>query len=74
MQRDHGAGLPVDATIKLVRLRVESHEVSSFPEVVVPSPSSPMWYAEEGASISIKGLEPTASSVRSSLAPASSGG
>jgi hypothetical protein len=56
----HGAGMQVDATIKLVLLSIESHEVSSSPEVVFPSPSSPTWYAEEGASISIKGIQATA--------------
>jgi hypothetical protein len=53
----HGAGMQVDATITLVRLRGESPEVSSSPEGVVPSPSLPRGDAEEGASISITGLE-----------------
>jgi hypothetical protein len=39
----------------------------------VPNASIPRGYAEEGASISIKGLQPTASSVRSFVAPASDG-
>jgi hypothetical protein len=62
--------MQVDATIKLVLLSVESPEVSSSPEVVFPSPSSPTWDAEEGASISIKALQPMPYSVRSFLASA----
>ena len=68
----HGAGVEVDATIKLVRLGVESPEVSSSSVGCVPNASIPRRYAEEGASISINGVEPTPSSVR--CAPASSRG
>jgi hypothetical protein len=35
--------------------------------------SIPRWYAEEGASISIKGLQATANSLRSCVAPAIGG-
>jgi hypothetical protein len=41
MQRDHGAGMQVNATIKLVLFGVESHQVSSFSSRVFPSPSIP---------------------------------
>jgi hypothetical protein len=44
----HGAGVPVDATITLVRLRVKSPEVSSSPEVVFPSPSIPRGLRRRG--------------------------
>jgi hypothetical protein len=38
--------------------------------VTVPTTSIPLGYAEEGASISIKGLQATGNSLRSCLAPA----
>jgi hypothetical protein len=59
IQRDHGPGVSVDATIKLVLSRVEAHEVSSSFEWWLPRLSIPQGYVEEGASISIKALEPT---------------
>src|SRR5919109_4816484 len=61
----HGAGMQVDATVKLVLFRVESHEVSSsFVSERFPSASIPPGYAEGEASISIIGLQATADSVR----------
>jgi hypothetical protein len=60
----HGAGVPVNPAVTSVLWGVEAPEVSSSPSVVFPSPSSPMWYAEEGASISIEALQATAYSVR----------
>ena len=63
--------MQVDATIQLVLLGVESPEVSSSCECLLPKLSIPRRYAEEGASISINALQLTASSLRSFLAPAS---
>jgi hypothetical protein len=60
----HGAGVQGNATLKLVRLSVESPAVSSSPEGGFPSPSSPTWAAAEGASSSFTGMQPTANSVR----------
>jgi hypothetical protein len=66
----HGAGMQVNATVKFVLFGVESHEVSSsLASEHFSQFSIPRWYAEEGASISIKALQPTPSSVR--CAPAS---
>jgi hypothetical protein len=59
----HGAGVPVDTTVKWVLLGVDSQEVSS--SVVkgsFPNASIPLGYAEGEASIIIKALQPTASS------------
>jgi hypothetical protein len=55
----HGAGVQVDATLKLVLLAVESHEVSSSSCGCFPNASIPRRYAEEGASISINTLQRT---------------
>jgi hypothetical protein len=67
----HGPGMQVDPTITWVLLGVESPEVSSFLGCCyLPNASRPRRYAEEGASISIKGIQATAYSVRSCLAPA----
>src|SRR6266850_6806577 len=55
----HRAGVQVDATIKFVRLSGESHEVSSASRAFFPRTSIPLWYVEEGASISIKSLQRT---------------
>jgi hypothetical protein len=70
----HRSRMQVDAAVMVMLRGVEAQGVSSSPVGRLPSASIPRWYAEEGASISIKGLQPTASSVRSSVAPASSGG
>ena len=66
----HRSGMQVDAAVKWVLGGVESHEVSSSLERDFPTASIPSGYAGEGASISIKGLELTAASVRSCVAPA----
>jgi len=68
----HRPGMQVDAAVKWVLGGVESHEVSSSLKSDFPNTSIPKWYAEEEASISIIGLEPTASGVR--YAPASDSG
>jgi hypothetical protein len=65
----HGARVQVDPTVPLVRLGVEAPEVASSSSLGFPSPSIPRRYAEEGASISINGLQATPYSVR--YAPAS---
>jgi len=65
----HRPRVRVDATVKLVRLGVESHEVSSSSYGGLPNASIPRGDAEEGAPISIKGMQATAYSVR--CAPAS---
>jgi hypothetical protein len=64
----HGASVQIDAPIKLVRLGVKSPEVSSASLGCLPNASIPRRYAEEGTSISIKGVQPTPSSVRCALA------
>jgi hypothetical protein len=64
----HGPSVQVDATVKLVWRGVASHGVSSSLVGRLPSASRPRWYAEEGASISIKPLQPTPYSVRSAAA------
>src|SRR5262249_19199848 len=65
----HGPGMQVDATVKLVLFRVESHEVSfSFVSERFPSASIPLGYAEGEASIIINAVEPTPYSLR--FAPA----
>jgi hypothetical protein len=56
----HGAGMQINATVKLVLFRVKSPEVSSSSWWLSPTTSIPPWYAEEGASISLTALEPTA--------------
>jgi len=62
--------MQVDATVKLVLFRVESHEVSfSFVSERFPSASIPLGYAEGEASIIINALQLTAFSLR--VAPAS---
>ena len=66
----HGAGVPVEATINLVRRGVESPAGSSSCASLSPTPAVPRRYAEAGASIRINTLQATASSVR--CAPASS--
>jgi hypothetical protein len=66
----HGAGVQVDTTVTLVLLGVKSPEVASASGGCVPNASIPRWYAEAGASISIKALQPTPYSVRSCVAPA----
>jgi hypothetical protein len=58
-RRRHGPSVQVKATVKLVRGGVESPEVSSSSVGGVPRASIPRWYAEERASISIKGLQRT---------------
>jgi hypothetical protein len=45
----HGAGMQVDAAVKLMLLGVEAQEVS--PSCI------PLWYAEERTSISINRLQ-----------------
>jgi hypothetical protein len=72
----HGPGMQVDATVKLVRLGVESHEVSSSSVGSLPNASIPWRYAEEGASISINTLQRTGGivAVHTSLAQPSLGG
>jgi hypothetical protein len=67
----NGAGRPVEAAGKWGLGGGASPAVSSAWECLFPSLSIPPREAEEGASISIIGLQPTASSVRSCLAPAS---
>ena len=57
MQRYMLRAWQIDATIKLVLLGVESHEVSSSSFDCLPNASIPRWYAEEGASISINRTE-----------------
>jgi hypothetical protein len=69
-----GPGMSVDTTIKWVLMGVESHVRSPLSLGVCPKVSIPSWYAEGEASIIIKGVQPTASSVRLSLAPASGSG
>jgi hypothetical protein len=67
----HGPGMQGDATRKRVLLGGDSPEVSSFfGGCYWPNASIPRRYAEEGAAISIKPLQPTGYSVR--CAPASS--
>jgi hypothetical protein len=58
-----GARVQVDAAGPLVLPCVEAPEVSSS-LASLPSASIPRRYAEEGASISINGLEPTRRSAR----------
>ena len=72
----HGAGMQVDPTVKLMLVGGASHEVSSFlsDQLFIPTASIPPGYAEGEASIIIKGMEPTAYSARSCLAPTSGGG
>ncbi len=53
---------------------VASHAVSSSCACLFPRLRIPQRYAEEGASISIKRVQATAYSVRSSVAPASGSG
>jgi hypothetical protein len=66
----HGAGMQVDTTVKLVLVGVESHEVSSsLVSGFFPKASIPLGYAGGEASIIIKALHLTASSLR--FAPAS---
>jgi len=60
----HGTRVHVDAPRTWVLWGGESPEVSSSCACLFPRLSIPRRYAEEGASISIKGMEPTASSVR----------
>ena len=61
----HGPSMQVEATIKRVLLGVKSPEVSSFLGCCdLPNASIPRRYAEEGASRSIKALEPTPNSLR----------
>jgi hypothetical protein len=60
----HGARVSIDATVKFVLLVVESHEVSSSSVGCRPSASIPRRHAEEGASISINGMQATTSRVR----------
>jgi hypothetical protein len=43
-----GAGMEINATVKLMLLGVESHEVSSSPSVVFPSPSIPWGMRRRG--------------------------
>jgi len=58
--------MQIDATVKLVLFRVESHEVSSsFVSERFPSASIPQWYAEGEASIIINALQWTAYSFAS---------
>ena len=65
----HRAHVQVEATVQLVGLRGDAPEVSSsVGGVCCPGASRPPWGAEEGTSISIKGTEATASSVRSAPA------
>jgi hypothetical protein len=65
-----GTSVQVDAPGKLVGRWVDAPEVpTSLGCRWFPGTSRPSWWAEAGTSISIKGLEPTASSVR--CAPAS---
>ena len=61
----HGTSMQIDATRTLVRLGVESPEVSSSVACVRCSPnaSRPRWDAEAGASISIKALQRTVGTV-----------
>jgi len=59
----HGPGMQVDATVKLVLFRVESHEVSfSFVSERFPSASIPLGYAEGEASIIINHMHRSARS------------
>jgi hypothetical protein len=58
----HRPGVQVNATVNRVLLGVASPEVSSSAEGGVPNASRPRRYAEEGASIRIKGVQATASS------------
>src|SRR3989441_2562204 len=68
----HGPGMQVDATVKSVLIGVKSHEVfSSFVSDFSQAQHTIGGYVEEEASIIIKGLHLTASSLRSSLAAAS---
>src|SRR5262245_32023902 len=69
----HAPGRQVNTAVNLVWVGVEAHEVSSsFVSGSFPDASIPLGYAEGVASIIIKALEPTPSSVR--CAPASSRG
>ena len=65
-----GASRQGDTTGKWMLLGVESPEVSSSCACLFSKLSIPRRYAEEGASISIIAVEPTANSVRSCVAPA----
>jgi hypothetical protein len=55
----HAASVQINATIRFMRFGVESHEGSSSSVGCFPGTNIPRRYVEEGASISIKGLEPT---------------
>jgi hypothetical protein len=57
----HGTGMQIDAAINLVRLGVESPEVSSSLACLrcLPNASIPRRYAEEGTSISINHMQRT---------------
>jgi hypothetical protein len=60
----HGTGMQVDTAGKGVLRSVKSPGgLLLRGQQVFPLPSRPRWSAGEGASISIKGLEPIASSV-----------
>jgi hypothetical protein len=59
----HGAGVPVEATITLVRRGVESPAGSSSCASLSPTPAVPRRYAEAGASIRINTLQRTGGTV-----------
>jgi hypothetical protein len=70
----HGAGMPGEATVTWVLLRVASPAVSSScVRERFPSASRPPGYAEGEASISINRLQATANSLRSCVASAIGG-
>jgi hypothetical protein len=70
----HTPGMQVDTTVKGVLLGVESHGgLLLVREWLFPKASIPLGYAAGEASIIIKGVQATASSLRSCVAPASSG-
>jgi hypothetical protein len=56
--------MQIEAAVKLVLLGIESQEVSSSLGCQLSSASIPRRYAEEGASISIKGVQTTGYGVR----------
>ena len=67
----HGTGMQVDTAGKWVWRGVKSHGgLLLLRDHCFPMFSIPRWFAGEGASISIKGVQATANSVRSCLAPA----
>src|SRR5215475_7394832 len=55
----HRTSVQVETAVKLGWFGVKSHEVSFSASGPCPTSSIPRWYVEEGASISIKGLQAT---------------